>query len=227
MRELVLAIRAIWDSWEHGTPLDFRGDFYTHTLMTPAFDPGPNPFGRPPVLIGGFGPRMVGVAGEVADGLIVHPFNTRRTMEELVLPALAKGAERGSRAVEDIEVLWVTMVVPWSTEEEREIALVSAKGQLAFYGSTPAYRPTLDLHGCGDLQPELNALSKQGAWGKMIELVPDDLLETVAVVGPRDEIAQRLLDRTTGICDHIGLVNSRNPDPAQFADIVAAVHAGS
>jgi probable F420-dependent oxidoreductase len=226
MREMVRAIGAIWDAWEHGTPLDFRGEFYTHTLMTPAFDPGPNPCGRPPLLVGGFGPAMVAVAGEVADGLIVHPFNTRRTMEELTLPALDRGIAKAGRSRADVEVLWVTMVVTWSDDAERAVAMASAKAQLGFYGSTPAYRPTLDLHGWGDLQPELNALSKQGDWERMIGLVPDELVETIAVTGPRDEIAGRLLERTRGICDHLGVVNNRNPDPALFADIVAGVRAG-
>lgn len=221
MAEMIRAISAIWDAWEHGTPLDFRGDFYSHTLMTPAFDPGPNPFGRPPILVGGFGPGMVGVAGEVADGLIVHPFSTRRSMEELTLPALEHGLRRAGRSRDAVEVVWVTMVVTWSDAAGRDRAMSSAKGQLAFYGSTPAYRPTLDLHGWGDLQPELNARSKAGEWDRMIELVPDELVETVTVCGPRDEIAAQLAERTAGITDHVGLVNSRNPDPTHFSDIVA------
>jgi probable F420-dependent oxidoreductase len=224
MRELVSAIRAIWSAWEGEAPLDFRGEFYSHTLMTPAFDPGPNPFGPPPILVGGFGPGMVGVAGEVADGLIVHPFNSRRSMEELTLPALDRGLERAGRERADVEVIWVTMVVPWSDEAERDEAMMSAKAQLGFYGSTPAYRPTLDLHGWGGLQPELNRLSKEGRWDLMIDLVPDELVETVAVTGPRDEIAGKVAERAAGISDHIGLVNNRNPDPANFADIVAALH---
>jgi probable F420-dependent oxidoreductase len=225
MRELIEALRAIWTAWATGATLDFRGEFYTHTLMTPAFDPGPTAFGPPPVLLGGFGHRMVEVAGEVADGLIVHPFNTRRSMEELTLTALERGLRRSNRARDDVEVVWVTTIVTWSTDDERRTAMRSAKSQFAFYGSTPAYRPTLDLHGWGDLQPELNALSKAGRWDAMIDLVPDEMVETIAVVGPRDEIAGRLRDRAAGITDHVSLVNNRNPDPALFADIVAAVRA--
>jgi probable F420-dependent oxidoreductase len=225
MRELVMAIRAIWDAWDGGAPLDFRGEFYTHTLMTPAFDPGPHPNGAPPILVGGFGPAMVGVAGEVADGLIIHPFNSRRTMEELVLPALDRGIEKRGRSRNDVEIIWVTMVVTWSDETEREVAMQSAKAQLGFYGSTPAYRPTLDLHGWGDLQPELNRLSKEGRWDLMIDLVPDELVETVGVVGPRETIAEQIAERTSGITDHVGLVNNRNPDPGHFADVVASLNA--
>ncbi len=225
MREMVQALRAIWATWNEGAPLDFRGEHYTHTLMTPAFDPGPNPHGPPPVMIGGFGPHMVGVAGEVADGLLVHPFTTRRSMEELTLPALEAGLARGGRTRGDIDVLWVTMVVTWTDDDERAEATMSAKGQLAFYGSTPAYAPVLEVHGLGHLHPQLNALSKQGDWLAMIDLIPDSFLEEVAVVGPRDEIAPRLVERLAGVTDHVGLANTRNPDVTHFADVVTALRA--
>jgi probable F420-dependent oxidoreductase len=223
MGELVAAIKAIWSAWDGAGPLDFEGEFYRHTLMTPAFDPGPNPYGPPPVLIGGFGPAMVAAAGEVADGLIVHPFTTRRSFEDLTLPALDRGLARSGRSRADVDVMWVTTVVTWTTDDERARAMASARAQFAFYGSTPAYRPTLDRHGWGELQPELNRLSKLGRWDEMAERVPDELVETVAVVGPRDEIAGRLVERAEGLADHVGLVNNRNPDPGHFADIVADV----
>lgn len=221
MRELVEAIRAVWTCWADGSPLRFEGEHYRHTLMTPAFDPGPNPFGPPPVFIGGFGPRMVGVAGAVADGLLVHPFTTRRSLQELVLPALAAGAEAAGRPVGAVEVVWVTNVVTWDSEDERRAVVASMKGQLSFYGSTPAYASTLELHGYGDLHRELNALSKQGRWDEMAERFPDELLDELAVVGPRDEVAGRLVARAEGITDSVGLVNSRHPDPSHWADVVA------
>ena len=214
MRELVLAVKAIWEAWETGGPLAFEGEFYRHTLMTPFFDPGPNPFGPPPVLVGGFGPRMVQVAGEVADGLVVHPFSSRRSMEELTIPALEAGLRTAGRARSDIDVLWVTIVVPCSTDDERTERVAAAKAQLAFYGSTPAYRPTLDLHGWGDLQPELNRLSKEGRWDRMVELVPDAWIDELAVVGRPAEIAEQLRDRTAGLTDHIGVVAAHGADCA-------------
>jgi len=225
MRELVLAIRAIWDCWEGNAPLRFEGEFYRHTLMTPAFDPGPNPHGPPPVFIGAFGPRMIEVTGEVADGLIVHPFNTRRSLEEQVVPALARGRAKTDRPADAVELMWVMMVVTWSTEEEHDIAIRSVKDQLAFYGSTPAYAPVLDLHGYGDLHHDLNRLSKDGRWDEMSALVPDEVVELIAVVGPRREIAAKLAARAAGITTNISLVNNRNPDPALFADIVADLRA--
>ena len=225
MRELVLALQAIWARWAGTADLAFDGRFYRHTLMTPAFDPGPNPFGPPPVFVGGFGPRMIEVAGEVADGLIVHPFSTRRSVDELVLPALARGRSVAGRDAAAVEVVWVQMVVTWRTDEERDRALRSVREQLAFYGSTPAYAPVLDLHGFTDLHPELNRLSKAGRWDDMTELIPDELVELIAVVGPRSEIAARLVERTAGLDVTVSLVNNRNPDPTHFADIVAALRA--
>jgi len=220
MRELVCAVRAIWDCWEGRAALHFDGDFYRHTLMTPAFDPGPNPYGPPPVFVGGFGPRMIEVAGEVADGLIVHPFNSRRSLEEIVLPALARGRATADRAEQAVEVMWVMMVVTWLTDEQHDIAIRSVKDQLAFYGSTPAYAPVLDVHGYGELHHDLNRMSKAGRWTEMADLIPDDLVEHIAVVGPRRELAPKILARATGITARVSLVNSRNPDPERYADIV-------
>lgn len=225
MRELVSAVRAIWDCWEGGSELRFEGDFYRHTLMTPAFDPGPNPFGPPPVFIGGFGPRMIEVAGEVADGLIVHPFNSRRSLEDLVLPALTRGRALAPIAGRAVEIVWVMMVVTWSTDEQHDIAIRSVKDQLAFYGSTPAYAPVLRAHGFDDLHTELNHMSKAGRWTEMAALIPDDLVELIAVVGPRSEIAGKIRDRARGITDSVSLVNNRNPDPELFAGIVADLRA--
>jgi len=221
MRELVLAIRAIWDRWEGKGELAFDGEFYRHTLMVPAFDPGPNPFGPPPIFLGGFGPRMIRTAGEVADGLIVHPFNSRRSVEHIVQPALAGGAALAGRAANEIELVWVTMVVTWTTEAEQIAAMRSVKDQLAFYGSTPAYSPVLELHGLGDLHVELNQMSKAGRWAEMGRLIPDELVSEIAVVGERRSIAAQLVARCDGVTDSISLVNNRNPDPQNFADIVA------
>lgn len=221
MRELVLAIRAIWDRWEGDSELAFEGEFYRHTLMAPAFDPGPNPFGPPPIFLGGFGPRMIRTAGEVADGLIVHPFNSRRSLEQIVQPAVAEGAAAAGRDIGDVELVWVSMVVTWATEAEHDVAMRSVKDQLAFYGSTPAYAPVLELHGLGELHAELNQMSKTGRWAEMGPLIPDVFVHEIAVVGERRSIAAQLVERASGITDSISLVNNRNPDSANFADIVA------
>ena len=214
MRELVLGIRAIWDAWDGIAPLDFRGEFYTHTLMAPAFDPGPHEHGRARIHVAGVGPRMVAVAGEVADGLITHPFASRRSLQELVLPALGPTPP-------GFEVVVVCMLATGERGADLDEAVATVRGQLAFYGSTPAYAPVLELHGFGGLHPQLNALSKQGRWADMAELVPDELLETIAVVGRREEIAALVRERTAGIADAVSLECTRRPDPGHFADIVA------
>ncbi len=205
--------------------LAFEGDFYHHTLMIPAFDPGPNPFGRPPVYLGGFGPRMVEVAGEVADGLITHPFTTRESLTTVTLPALERGLARSGRTRADVQVVCATLVVTSDRAEELERLKDVARQQLAFYGSTPAYAETLECHGWGALHPELNRLSKQGRWDAMAALIDDTILESIAVVGPTAEIAPALRSRLDGIADAVSLTNNRAPDPDHWAGVVADLKA--
>lgn len=220
MREIVQAIRAIWDCWEGNSELKFKGEFYTHSIMIPAFNPGPNPYGPPPIFTGGFGPLMTQVAGEVSDGFISHPFNTRKSLLENNLPALKKGLAISGRSLDDLEVMCATLIITADTEEEFKASKLAAKKQLAFYGSTPAYLPTLKCHGWEDIHRELNALSKQGRWDDMTGLISDEILETIAVVGARNEIATKLSERLEGIADSVSLTHNRYPDPSYWADIV-------
>ena len=227
MREIVLAIRAIWNSWEHGSELNFCGEFYRHTLMIPAFNPGPNPFGLPPIFTGGFGPKMTSLAGEVSDGFIVHPFQTRRSLLENVLPALQEGLDRADRSREGLDLICAVIVVTANSEEELRKVKWAVKKQLAFYGSTPAYRSTLDCHGWGELHSELNRLSKLGHWDEMANLIDDNILNEIAVVGPRDKIASAIRRRLAGIADAVSLTNNRFPDPDHWADVVADLKASN
>jgi probable F420-dependent oxidoreductase len=225
MRELILAVKAIFARWEGQAELAFRGDFYRHTLMIPAFDPGPNPFGPPPIYLGGFGPRMTTVAGEVADGLIAHPFNTRESLLKVVLPGIERGLALSGRSRSGFDIIAATLTVTADREDEFERVKLAARKQLAFYGSTPAYRGTLDCHGWGDLHLELNRLSKQNRWDDMTGLIGDDVLEAIAVVGPRDEIAGKLRARLDGIADGVSLTHNRSPDPEHWADVVRDLRA--
>lgn len=182
MREFITAMRAIWTGWQDGSPLDFRGDFYTHSLMTPMFDPGPQPFGPPRVLLAGVGPRMTQVAGEVADGLLVHNFSTPKYLAESTLPALERGLAVSGRTRAAVEVAGPVFVVTGRDDAEQAESARLVRKQLGFYGSTPAYRAVLEAHGWGDAQPELRALSKLGEWEKMADVFDDTMLATFAVV---------------------------------------------
>jgi probable F420-dependent oxidoreductase len=202
MREWVQATKAILESWQHGTRLDFRGEYTRHTLMTPVFDPGPNPYGVPKVLVGALGPRMTAMAAEVADGIQVMPFNTARHVRERTVPAIEQGLAAGGRSIDDLELTFEVIVGVGRDDRELEAAR-GVRTLLAFYGSTPAYRPVLDVHGWGELQPELNALSKHGDWAAMTALVTDEMLETIAVLGTPDECAREIVDRYGALADRV------------------------
>ncbi len=207
MRELVLAVRAIWRCWNEGEKLDFRGRFYTHTLMTPIFVPSASPWGPPRVVLAAVQPRMTEVAGEVADGVLVHPFNSRRFLETNLVPSLERGLAKAGRTRSQCSLAVQTLLVTGTTDEEIAQSAQMVRAQLAFYGSTPAYRPVLEAHGWGPLQEELHALTKQGRWGEMGDLVTDEMLDTLAVVGTLDEIPGKLAARYGGIADRLSLVS--------------------
>lgn len=220
MRELILAIRAIWKAWETSEPLDFRGEFYTHTLMTPFFDPGPNPFGNPKIMLAAVGTHMAEVAGEAADGLLVHPFTTAKYFTEVSLPALLAGAAKAGKTRDDLTVALPGFVVTGADESAMAASAKAAKSQLAFYGSTPAYRPVLEQHGWGDLQTELHAYSKRGEWEAMGALVDDEVLDAFAVVAPSDRIAAAVLERWAGLVDRFSFYAAL-PAP-EMASVIAA-----
>jgi probable F420-dependent oxidoreductase len=221
MRELVQAIRAIWSSWSTGDKLDFRGEFYRHTLMTPMFSPGPNPYGDPKIVLAAVGERMTEVAGEVADGMILHGFTTERYVREVTLPALARGWAKGGRTRADFEISGPLFVVTGATEQDFERARAGTKQQIAFYGSTPAYRPVLELHGWGDLQDELNRLSKQGEWVQMGELVDDEVLDAFAVVAEPEDIPKVMLERYGDLVDRISFYAPYRSDPERWKSVLA------
>jgi probable F420-dependent oxidoreductase len=226
MREWVLATKAILQAWQDGTRLDFRGDRTTHTLMTTAFNPGPNPYGMPKILVGALGPRMNEMAAEVADGILVMPFNSDRHMRERTMPAIERGLATAGRQRTDIELTAEVIVGVGRNDQELEAAR-AVRWLLAFYGSTPAYRPVLDVEGWGDLQPELNALSKQGQWGPMAELITDDMVATIAVHGTPDEVAAQIQARY-GHCDRICAYFPGYGAPDDLiADFTAAMKAAS
>lgn len=211
MREYILAMRAIWANWHQGEDLAFTGKFYTHTLMTPMFTPTNNEYGAPRVFLAAVGPLMTEVAGEVADGIIIHAFTTEKYLRETTLPALERGFAKAGRKRDDFEISYPVFVATGKNEQEIEQAKVATKQQIAFYGSTPAYRPVLESIGAGEVQTELNAMSKQGRWKEMGDLIDESMLAAFAVVGEPDSIAGQILgrygdivDRTSAAYAHIG-----------------------
>jgi probable F420-dependent oxidoreductase len=221
MRELILAIRAIWKTWETGEPLAFRGEFYTHTLMTPFFDPGPNPYGNPKILLAAVGELMTEVAGEVGDGFLVHGFSTERYLREVSLPALERGAAKAGKTRADLTVSYPGFIVTGPDEQSMAAAAKGVREQIAFYGSTPAYRPVLELHGWGDLQPELNTLSKRGEWVQMGQLINDDILNAFAVVAPLDQVAAEVRSRFGELVDRFSFYAPYKVDPEMWKSVVA------
>ena len=216
MSELVGALRAIFTAWQDGAALEFRGEFYRHTLMTPTFNPGPSPFGPPPIYLGALGPRLTRAAAEVADGLLVMPFSSARFLAEATMPAVRAGLAAAGRPPGDFTV--VPEVIVSAGEDHR-----AARRLLAFYGSTPAYRPVLDRPGWGDLQPELNALSKQGRWSEMGALIGDDVLHTLAACGTPKEIADHIRARMAAAGESADTVCLYQPGPIQTETLAGIV----
>jgi len=223
MREFILAMRAIWDSWNDGTKLDFQGDFYTHTLMTPFFNPGPNPHGSAKVFLAGVGELMTEVAGETCDGFLCHGFTTERYLREVTLPALERGLARSGRTLADLEISGPAFVVTGANEEEMASSAVATRRQIAFYGSTPAYRGVLELHGWGELQTELNAMSKRGEWAAMGELIDDDMLDAFAVVAEPAQIGPALHGRFGDVVDRISFYAPYQSDPETWLPVLESL----
>ncbi len=207
MREIVLAVKAILGAWQDGSRLDFRGEHTRHTLMPPTFVPGPLEWGPPPVLLGALGPLMTRTAAEVADGLLVMPFHSHRHVRERTLPAVEDGLARRPGDA-PFAIYPQAIVAMGRASEQLEAATLGVRGLLAFYGSTPAYRPVLDVEGWGDLQPELNTLSKtahldEQSVAAMIALVSDAMVDTLAVRGTPEQCAAELLRRFGDLADRV------------------------
>jgi probable F420-dependent oxidoreductase len=222
MEEFIAAVRAIWHAWATGERLAFRGIYYHHTLMTDFFNPGPNPHGNPQVMLAAVGELMTGVAGRVADGMLCHSFTTEAYLRERTLPALQ--AARGS--LDGFALSLPAFVVLGGDERARSRAEAGVRAQIAFYGSTPAYKPVLDLHGWAELAQRLNALSRQQAWSEMGSLIGDDVLDVFAVAGSPQQVAAGLRARFGDLISRISLYTPYRADQQQVAEVVSALRAG-
>ncbi len=204
LRDYIGALRAVWDCFQNGTRLRYRGDFYQLTLMTPFFNPGPNEFPEIPVYIAGVGPLLSRLAGEVCDGFHVHPFHTTRYLDTVVIPAIADGAAGNGRSVRDVELSAPVFVVTGRKASDMERLMRPVKEQIAFYASTPSYAPVMDSHGW-DFGPALNAMSKRGEWKEMADVIPDEVVHQVAVVAPLEDLAERIVSRYAGRIQRVGI----------------------
>ncbi|MET0993430.1 MAG: TIGR03617 family F420-dependent LLM class oxidoreductase [Mycobacterium sp.] len=216
MIELIAALRAIFHAWTTGERLNFRGEFYRHTLMTPNFSPREKPHAPPPIYVGALGPRLTRATAEAADGLLVMPFGSKRFLREATMPAVREGLNAAARDPGDFAVVPEIIV---SVGEDH----TATRQLLAFYGSTPAYRSMLEVHGWGDLQPELNALSKQGRWLEMGMLIDDDILHTIAACGSPADVAAHIRDRVDGVSDRICIYQPGPIAVESLAEIVDAL----
>jgi probable F420-dependent oxidoreductase len=211
MREFIGALHAIWDSWQDGVPLRFQGEYYRHTLMTPMFSPPAHEWGAPPVHLAAVGPAMTRLVGEVADGLLVHGFTTARYLRERTLPALDEGLAAAGRERADVTVNLPGLVVTGRSDGELAEAAQAVKATIAFYGSTPAYRPVLELHGWEALGEELHALSvsrREDKWTAMRDLVEDDVLAEFAVIGAPEELGGLVRERFGDLVDRFSVYAS-------------------
>ena len=224
MSEMVLAIRSIWDTWLTGTPLQFRGEFYRHTLMTPFFAPDRNDnheWGAPRIFLAAVGELMTEVAGEVCDGFICHGFTTERYLREITIPALQRGRLKAGKTMNGFEIVGPSFVVTGETGAEINLAATSTKQQIAFYGSTPSYRGVLELHGWDEIHAQLNAMSKQGKWESMGELISDEMLNTFAVVGEPEQIAPELHKRYGDVIQRMSFYAPYKSDPQRWHQVLA------
>src|SRR6201996_8307562 len=203
MREFVEALHAIWSAWKDGTGLRFEGEFYTHKLMTPMFTPEPQRFSVPKIFIAAVGESMTDMCGEVADGLLAHAFTTRRYLHEITIPAVQRGLQRAGRDRGAFQVACPVFVVTGNDDAELRLGAAGVRKQIAFYGSTPAYRKVLELHGWGDVAKELHRLSLQGEWDAMGALIDDEILDAFAVVATYDKLATALQKRCDGVIDRV------------------------
>ena len=203
LREYVQSLHSIWDNWQDGKRLDFHGQFYNFTLMTPYFDPGPSAHPKPPVYIAAFNRYNCRVAGEVGDGLALHPLNSPRYIKEVVIPNVARGAQKAGRNPKDIKISGSGFIITGPNKEKIEAQKEALKRQIAFYASTRTYFPALEVHGFQELGQRLHEMSLKGEWDEMGRHVSDEMLDVFAIVGEYDEVAPKVKERFGDLLDDV------------------------
>ncbi len=195
MRDYIGAVRAVWQAWQTREPLHFESEHYNLNLMVPLFDPGPIDHPQIPIHLAAIGPNMCGVAGEMADGVRLHPICTERFIDEYVKPSLQVGATRGGRDVAEVEVCMKPLIGTAPDEQTLEQVTKTVRARVGFYLSTPSYRRVFELHDWGDIARQASVLSRNQQWDDLAAMVPDEILHTVATIGTHDTIVGQLNDR--------------------------------
>ncbi len=224
MVELITVLRAIWANWSDNTPLAHRSEFYRVDLMTPIFVPPPLKNPVPEIWVGALGPRMTRAMAAHADGIVIHPFNTGAFLAKQTLPMIEAGLAGNDRERSSLTLNVGCIAAPCLTDEQYERATTAIRFNLAFYGSTPAYRVVLDHHGLGDLQPRLREITKSGNWATLGELVDDDVVELLAVRGTPADCAKRLSEEYGDHADRLSLTVSTSTNEA-LAEMIQALQA--
>ncbi|MEM8976353.1 MAG: TIGR03617 family F420-dependent LLM class oxidoreductase [Pseudomonadota bacterium] len=229
MRDYVGAVRAFWDCWQNGTRLNYESERYKLNLMVPLFDPGPCKWPDIPIHLAAVNPYMCRVAGEVADGFRPHPICTPKYIKEVMQPAVADGAQRAGRDAQTMAVAMKPLIATAPDEEALQKKIRDVRARVAFYASTPAYRPAFDIWGLTDLSEHLATLSRDQKWEDMPGLITDDILNTYAVVGTHDEIADKIIDRFDGVLTDIGfsIVVDDDSDKAKMTSMINRIHGGA
>jgi probable F420-dependent oxidoreductase len=228
MRDYVGAVRAVWDCWQNGTKLKFESEHYNLDLMVPLFDSGPIEWSAPPIHIAALNPYMCSVVGEVGDGLRPHPVCTPKFIKEVMMPAVEKGAARSGRDPKNISVVLRPMLATAPDEERLEARIRDIRARVAFYASTPAYRPAFDIFGLDDLARRLSVLAREQRWEEMPGYIDDEVMNTFAVVGTYDEIADKVVERYSGVLDQVGFSTAveSEEDVERLRGMVQRIQAG-
>lgn len=224
MRDYIGALGAIFDCWYDGERLDYQGEYYQHTLMPATFSPDNVQAGRPKILLSATGPLMTKVAAEIADGMMMHPFSSEKYMREVTLPAIETGLSNSGRSLTGFELDYAPILATGTTEEQLQKAIQTARERIAFYGSTEAYKPVLDIHGWGDLQMELHMLNRHRKKAEAAALITDDILHTIAIVGEPADVVTQMRERLSGVISRTGF-GVEDMDDATLAEHLAALRA--
>jgi len=227
LREIILALRAIWDCWQNGTQLNFTGEFYSFTLMTPFFSPGKIAHPQVPIYIAGVNPYMCRLAGELCEGFHAHPFHSAKYLREAVLPRIEEGAKKAGRSRQDVTIATSAFVIMGDSRQEMDELRERVRMQIAFYASTRTYKPVLDAHGWGETGLRLNEKAAKGDWAGMAKEITDEMITEFAVTGAPDEIPGLLKAKYGGLVDRLAFYHPYRPGQheARWRKIIAAFQA--